>query len=260
MEIVDSHCHLFLAEFDDDRAETLERARQAGVRRIVNVGLDGDSNRQVLAAHAVTPGLHPAVGWHPHNAGRLTAGDLDELGRLAGLPGVVALGEIGLDYFHGADSRQTQREALGQLLELACPTGLAVIIHCREAWDDFFDLLAPRRVALGDVLLHCFSGGPGEVARALDLGCHFSFSGAITFPKAASLRETITMIPRDRLLVETDAPYLAPVPRRGRRNEPALLAHSLETLAGVLGIGAHEAARLCSGNAIRLFGLSGPEL
>jgi TatD DNase family protein len=260
MEIIDSHCHLFLEEFSGDAPEVLDRARQAGVKRIVNVGLDGKSNRDVLAASRETPGLHPSVGWHPHNAARLRAADLDELETMARLPGVVALGEIGLDYFHGADSQETQRQALASLLDLACRAGLPAIIHCRDAFDDFFRLLAPRRAALKDVLLHCFSGGPDEARRGLELGCHFSFSGAITFPKAERLRETIPLIPRDRLLVETDAPYLAPVPRRGRRNEPALLVHHLETLASILGIEPSQAARLCSENAARLFGLSGPEL
>jgi TatD DNase family protein len=260
MDITDSHAHLFMDDFAQDYQAVLNRARQADLKRIINIGLETTTNRVVLDAHKVTPGLHPALGWHPHEAGKLTSEDLAVLLSLSQSPEVVALGEIGLDYHYDPCAIGVQKKALASLLEMATMLQKPIVIHCREAWDDFFELLRPVRPKLKAVLLHCYSGGPAETGKALDLDCHFSYAGVITFAKADELRSTIPMVPKDRLLIETDAPYLAPVPRRGKRNEPALLIHHLNTLAEILKIYPDEAASLTTENAIRLFELKGPEL
>ncbi|MDR1677569.1 MAG: TatD family hydrolase [Deltaproteobacteria bacterium] len=260
MDIIDSHAHLFFDDFTDDYEEMLQRAREVGVKRILNVGLENETNLKVLATHEQKGGLHPTVGWHPHEAEKLTPEDLPELLRLAQLPQVVALGEIGLDYHWGADYIETQKRVLIQLLELAVLIKKPIIIHCREAWDDFFDILRPFRASLGPILLHCYSGGLPETSRALDLDCYFSYAGVITFAKAQELLKTIPLVPRERLLVETDAPYLAPVPRRGKRNEPSLLTHHLKALSKILTVSPEEAADITTQNAVRLFNLTGQEL
>lgn len=260
MEIIDSHAHLFLPEFEGDYPGVLQRARESGVRRIVNVGLGPRTNALVLDAFRETPGLHPTVGWHPNSVEGLTEADLPPLASLLDLPGVVAFGEIGLDYYRGKDFVETQRKALPMLLEVAAGGRKPVIIHCREAWDDFFDLMGPHWASLKAVLLHCYSGDGRVTKKALDHGCHFSYAGAITYKNAEALRDTIPMIPADRLLIETDAPFLAPVPKRGKRNEPALLALTAESLARARGLEPDEAAALTSENAVRLFGLTGPGL
>jgi TatD DNase family protein len=255
MDISDSHCHLFLDDFDPDRGDVLLRARQAGVNRIVNVGLDSLTNRLVLEAAGENSWLFPAVGWHPRSAPLITSDDLEDLERLARDPLVVGFGEIGLDFYYGRDQADRQREVFKRLLKIASQTSLPVIIHCREAWDSFFEIIEPIRDRLKDVLLHCFSGGPKELSRAIELDCYYSIPGVITYPKAAQTRETLKLIPSDRLLVETDAPYLAPAPRRGRRNEPALLIHHLEAMGRVLGLPPERVACLTTDNCRRLFNL-----
>ncbi|MDR0622393.1 MAG: TatD family hydrolase [Deltaproteobacteria bacterium] len=260
MDIIDSHAHLFMEAFDEDYEGVLERARQAGVTRIVNVGLETETNREVLRALAKTTGLHPAVGWHPHEALNFTEACLPELERQLNLPEVVAFGEIGLDYHWGRDYIPAQKKALSRLIELAEGSGKPVIIHCREAWEDFFDLIAPHRASLKEILLHCYSGNLADTKRALDLGCHFSYAGAITFKNSADLRATVPPIPLERLLIETDAPYLAPHPRRGKRNEPALLTYHAEALGQILDLSPAEVAQLTADNARRLFNFTGPGL
>ncbi|MDR1051827.1 MAG: TatD family hydrolase [Deltaproteobacteria bacterium] len=255
MEIIDTHCHLFLEDFDADREEVLARAAEAGVVRIVNVGLETESNRLVVETARLNPVLAPAVGWHPHNVRDLTDEGLETLAGLSLDPSVVAFGEIGLDYYHGLEHAGLQRAALRTLLGLAAKRRLPVVVHCRDAWDDFFEILEPARSSLKDVVLHCFSGGPAEVEKACGLDCYFSFSGTVTYPKAVPVREACPLVPEDRILVETDAPYLAPLPRRGRRNEPSFLPSHLEAMAALRGTGAEELAGLTGQNARRLFNL-----
>jgi TatD DNase family protein len=258
MEIIDSHCHLFLDDFGPDLQAVLDRAREAGVESVVNVGLDVDTTEAAIAMVRERPRLHPTAGWHPGAAARLGPADLDRLAGLAARPEVVAFGEIGLDYFRAPEAAETQRRALADLLEVAASSGKPVIVHCRDAWDDFFRLAAPVRHRLAGVLLHCFSGGTAEVARALDLDCHLSFAGPVTFPKADDLRRALAAAPPGRIMVETDAPYLAPAPFRGKRNEPAFLPHHLAAMARVLGVTAEEAASLTAANARSFFGLDSP--
>jgi TatD DNase family protein len=263
MDIIDSHCHLFLEEFQDEPgapegsvlAEVLARAEKAGVSAMINVALDVETTEVVIGAHREKPFLHPTAGWHPGRAENLTENSLERLSELARRPEVVAVGEMGLDYYRKPEAAESQKRAFRALLEVAAAAKKPVIIHCREAWADLLAILTPVRSRLAGVLFHCFSGGPAEAAQAAGLGAHLSFAGTVTFPKAAELREALAAAPRDKIMIETDAPYLAPVPFRGKRNEPALLVHHLKTVAEVLGLEPAEAAELTAANARRFFSL-----
>ncbi|MDR2300496.1 MAG: TatD family hydrolase [Deltaproteobacteria bacterium] len=260
MNIVDSHAHLFLPQFEGDLGEVLKKARAAGVKRIVNVGLDNETNGVAIEAFKSHPGLHPAAGWHPENVLSFNASELMKLKELALLPEVVALGEIGLDYYHGSDTVEIQKATFEALLGLAEAIQKPVLIHCREAWADLFKILGPRRGALRDVVLHCYSGSLADTRLARELDCYVSFAGPITFKNADELRQIAKTIPFDKLLIETDAPFLAPVPFRGKRNEPGYLTHHIKALAQALEMEPSEAARLTAANAQRLFNFSGPDL
>jgi TatD DNase family protein len=284
MDIVDSHCHLFLEEFHEppesgeakparlepERLEptrlekeegqsvldgVLERAEAQGVSAIVNVSLDVDTAWAVLEAHKKRPRLHPTAGWHPSNVNRIRESDLEKLLELALKPEMVAFGEIGLDYFRNPKGAEIQKRVFAGLLEAAASSKKPVIIHCRDAFDDLMKIMAPIRSRLAGVVLHCFSGNEEQAARALDLGCHLSFAGPITFPKADSLRAVLKMAPKEAVMIETDAPYLAPAPFRGKRNEPAYLVHHLAMAAKVLEMEPWEAASLTADNARRFFNL-----
>ena len=221
----DSHCHLQYTESatgDGDLSVpegSLERAVEAGVARMVCVGTDARHSAAAAEVARSRPELVWAtVGVHPHEATEGVDGILDLLDH----PGVVAVGECGLDYHYDHSPRVTQREVFAHQVGLARDHDLALVIHTREAWDDTFDVLAAEGIPARTVF-HCFTGGPVEARRALDLGGYVSFSGIVTFKTAGDIRDSAAMAPLDRILVETDAPYLAPVPHRGQANEPALL-------------------------------------
>jgi TatD DNase family protein len=261
MEIIDSHSHLFLEEFKDDFDQVIGRARMSGLSRIINVGLNLKSSLKAIKQAESAPGLHPTVGWHPHEAKNLTDSDLPLLVDLAKKPEVVAFGEIGLDFFHNHSTPEIQIKAFGELLSAATEVGKPVIIHCRDAFDAFFDIIAPLRGKLPGVLLHCFSGTQEIAKKSLDLDFHLSFSGSLTYPKLSELRQIAKTVPRDRILIETDAPFLAPGPHRGHRNEPAMMVyHILPILAESLQISLWEAAETTAQNTTRFFSLTGKTL
>lgn len=218
----DQHCHLRV----DTAEEQVGEANEAGVERMVTVGTDLASSLLAIDMAARFDGVWATVGLHPHDA----KDGLDGIEDLLGQPGVVAVGECGLDYYYEHSPRDVQREAFAAQIDMAKRHDLALVIHSRDAWDDTFDVLtaegAPERT-----VMHCFTGGPDEARRSLDLGAHLSFSGIISFPNAPEVREAAAMCPADRYLVETDSPYLAPVPHRGRKNRPALLTAVGEALA-----------------------------
>ena len=255
---VDSHAHIDGEEFDADRSEVVARARAAGVRAILNVGTgdphSGSLERAVAVADEYEE-VYAAVGVHPHDAKLY---DETAESRLVGLVErggkVVAWGEIGLDYHYDHSPREVQREVFARQLTLARTFKLPVIIHSREADEEIVEVLreayegAPR----GGVM-HCFGGGPALAEAALDLGFYISFAGNVTFKKAEPLREVARLVPLERLLVETDCPYLAPVPLRGRRNEPAFVVETARFLAELRGVGPAELGRLTSANFSRLF-------
>jgi TatD DNase family protein len=213
---IDTHCHV---QRDDVDAGALLRAAEAGVVGMVCVGTDEGTSAEAVAIAADHPGqVWATVGLHPHEA---RTGLGEALWELAGEDAVVAIGECGLDYHYEHSPRQAQREVFARQVQEAVERDLALVVHSRQAWDDTFDILAAGRPER--VVMHCFTGGPVEARRALDLGAWISFSGIVTFKSADDVRAAAAMVPLDRLLVETDSPYLAPVPHRGRANEPALV-------------------------------------
>lgn len=251
MKLVDSHCHLDDRQFDEDREQAIERARAAGVETLMAIGT-GNGPPDLEAAIRLAdryPFFYATVGVHPHDAAKATDDVLERLRDLASHPKVKALGEIGLDYHYDFSPRGTQRAVFERQLGLAADAGLPVVIHTREAWDDTLATLAGWR---GGGIMHCFTGNESQARQALDLGFHLAFGGVLTFPKAEEVRQAARITPEDRLLVETDCPYLAPVPNRGKRNEPAFLVETVRRLAEVRGVTAEAIAGLTSRNFERL--------
>ncbi len=255
MNLTDSHCHLDDRQFDQDRERVIERALQAGVRRILAIGT-GDGPPDLEAAIRLAeryPPVLASVGIHPHDAAKAAPADFDHLRALVRHPKVVAVGEIGLDYHYDFSPRERQREVFLEQLRLAAESGKPVIIHTREAWEDTMAMLELHARSAGlHGVMHCFSGGPEEARRALDLGFFLSFAGIVTFPKAVRVREAARLAPLERLLVETDAPYLAPVPHRGKRNEPAWVVETARRLAELRGEPLERLAAETSKNFERL--------
>ena len=252
MRLVDTHCHLDDRQFDGDREEAIERARAAGVERMMAIGT-GSGPPDLEAAIRLAERysfIEATIGVHPHDAAKAAAGTWDELRKLAGHPKVRAIGEIGLDYHYDFSPRDVQREAFGVQLEIAAESGKPIVIHTREAWEDTMSML--RASWRGEGIMHCFTGDERQAREALDLGFHLSFGGVLTFPKADAVREAARMAPEDRLLVETDCPYLAPVPHRGKRNEPAFVVETVKRLAQVRGGTEEEIGALTARNFERL--------
>jgi len=252
VKLVDSHCHLDDKQFAADRDAVIDRARAAGVERMMAIGTgDGppDLETAVRLADAF-PFFYATVGVHPHDASKAVDESFDRLRDLLAHPKVLALGEIGLDYHYDFSPRDTQRAVFVRQLELAREAGIPIVIHTREAWTDTLQILRENYSGAG--VFHCFTGGPAEAREALDLGFHLSFGGVLTFPKAEPVREAARLTPPDRLLVETDAPYLAPVPHRGKRNEPAFLVDTVRKLAEIRGTSPEEMAAVTTRNFERL--------
>lgn len=248
----DSHCHLAMSDFDGDRADAEARAEEAGVVRMVVVGTTPE-DWAPAAALARLPSRRCTAGLHPHEAARWDEECRSGLRLALSEPAIGAVGELGLDYHYDLSPRDVQRKVFEAQLGLAAELALPVVIHSREAFADTVDILAAFLPGLRGVI-HCFTYGPAEAEAFLELGFHLSFSGILTFPKAPLIREAALLTPLDRLLVETDAPYLAPVPHRGKRCEPAHAAITGRFVASLKGLEEGEAARRTSANAARLFG------
>jgi TatD DNase family protein len=246
--VIDTHAHLTAL---DDADEAIERAVEAGVTRILTVGTDIDDCRRALALAERHDGVFGILGIHPHEAARATEDDIAELSDLLEHPRAVAVGETGLDWFRDYAPRDDQRRLFAAELELASELGKPVVIHTRSADDDTLAALAGFE---GTVVLHCFSS-PHMLPAALERGWYISFAGSATFPKAVDLRLAATQVPAQRILVETDSPYLAPQPVRGRRNEPANVVHTLAALARARGQEPAELERQIEENATACFGL-----
>jgi len=257
LPVVDSHCHLDFEDFHEDLPSVLERARAAGIVAMVCVGSGGDlgTAERAAALAAQEHDVFAAVGIHPHDAGKILPDFWPALDKLAKAPRVVGIGETGLDYFYDHSPRQVQREVFTRFLALATSVNLPVICHVRDAHDDAIALLRAGPIPAAGGVVHCFSGTVDHARSYLDLGLHLSFSGVLTFKKAEELRAAAAFAPADRIMVETDAPYLAPVPHRGRRNEPAFVLSTLATLAQVRGMALDQAAEVTTANAFRLFNL-----
>jgi len=236
--MIDSHCHLDSAEFNEDRDAVIERALAAGIEHMMAIGTgngppDLEAGLRLAEKH---PAFYATAGIHPHDAAKSSPDDLNRLSALLAHPKVLAVGEIGLDYHYDFSPRDVQKSVFIEQMEIAAQAKKPIVIHTREAWDDTLALIerhwTPRGIG---GIMHCFSGSPDEARRALDLGFYLSFGGIVTFPKALAVQAAAKSAPRDRILLETDAPYLAPVPKRGERNEPALMVHTARKLAELRG-------------------------
>ncbi|TSJ61504.1 TatD family deoxyribonuclease [Starkeya sp. 3C] len=252
--IVDSHCHLDFPDFAAELEAVVARARAAGVGRMVTIGTRVRRSWEVRAIAERFDDVFCSVGTHPHNAGEEADVTLDELLREADHPKVVAIGEAGLDYHYDTAPREAQHAGFRLHIEAARRTSLPLVIHAREADDDVAAILEEEsaRGAFAFVL-HCFTAGPELARRAVALGGYVSFSGILTFKSGAPLREIAAALPADRILVETDAPYLAPNPWRGKRNEPSYVVETARILAETRGVSIEDIATLTTGNFFRLF-------
>ncbi len=254
-DLVDTHCHLEWPTLSRQLEAVLERAQGCGVRQCVTVGTSVESSGAAVTLAQRHPMLHAAVGIHPSDAAAATPDALQGIERLSHDPAVVAIGEIGLDYYRMAAPAARQRDVFGACLDLAHRRGLPVILHCRDAYDETLEVLRAEAWQALRGVVHCASGPPAFIEGMVALGWWISFAGNVTFPNAKALQALVTLVPDDRLVVETDAPFLAPQPVRGRANEPSYVLHTVEALAQLRGRSLDELAALTSANARRLFGL-----
>ncbi|MHB8926783.1 MAG: TatD family hydrolase [Bacillota bacterium] len=254
--VVETHCHLDLEAYAGDRREVIRRARQAGVAGFVNVGFNLESSVRSVALAREHPDFWAAVGIHPHDAREANPEALARLRDLSAEARVVAIGEIGLDYYRDLSPRPEQREAFRRQLRLARELRKPVIIHDRDAHDEVLKILEEEAAGL-TVVLHCFSGDAAMAARCLEMGYFIALGGAVTFGNGQRAREVAAMMPLDRLLLETDSPYLSPDPLRGQRNEPARVALVARKVAEVKGMDVARVARDTTRTAARALGLSG---
>jgi len=262
MILTDTHCHLNLEQFDSDRQEVVSRARAAGVSRILNPALDLASSQEASRLAEDYPEVYAAVGVHPNSALTWDEGTPAKLRGLADQPKVVAIGEIGLDYYRDRAPKPVQRQVFERQLGLAAEVELPVVIHNRDATEDVLAVLAEWRAGLVESgsplaerpgVLHSYAGGLSHLPEVLSLGFYVGITGPVTFRKADELRQVAGALPLERLLIETDAPYLTPEPFRGRRNEPAHVRFVAERIAEVRAISVGELARITAQNAERLF-------
>jgi TatD DNase family protein len=248
MALVDTHCHLDSEQFEPDREAVIQRAQAAGVERMMAIGT-GDGPPDLEAAIRLAdahPFIYATIGVHPHDASKATDETFARLEELARHPKVLAIGEIGLDYHYDFSPRPVQREVFERQLELARQSRKPIVIHTREAWADTLEVLRARWQGAG--IMHCFTGDEEQARQTLDLGFYLSFGGVLTFPKAEALRQAARIAPPDRILIETDCPYLAPVPHRGKRNEPAFIAETARRLAEVRGVSCEAIAQTTTEN------------
>jgi TatD DNase family protein len=252
--LVDSHCHLDFPDLAEDLDEVVARARQAGVGPMLTICTHVTRFERVLAVARRFEGVDCTVGIHPHEAGKEPETSAETLMALANDPKVIGFGETGLDFFYEHSPRDAQERSFRKHIRAARESGLPVIVHTRDADADTMRILEEEQ-AKGPFagLIHCFSSSAELAEKAVELGMMVSISGIVTFKKAEALRETVRALPLDHLLVETDAPYLAPVPKRGKRNEPAFTAYTAATVAEVKGISEAELARATTDNFFRLF-------
>jgi TatD DNase family protein len=261
---VDSHAHLEMEQFDADRAVVLQRARDDGVKTILAIGSGTgpgslDCAIQLAEQHEF---IYATIGIHPHEAKLATNADFEEMAHLAKRPKVIAWGEIGLDYFYDHSPRDVQEQVFVKQLQLAQAAGLPVVIHCRpsdrseDAWEECLKLLSEHWASSGlGGILHCFTGSWTHAQQALDMGFMISFAGNVTFPKAQQIREAAKQVPLDRMLIETDSPFLAPVPHRGKRNEPSFVREVARLLGELRGLSPEEVGLQTAKNFYRFFSL-----
>jgi len=252
--LVDTHAHLQWASFDKDREKVISRAREVAVEYIVNIGFDVDGSREAIELAEKHKGLFAAIGIHPHTASQLNENVLDKLRKLSENSKVVAIGEIGLDYYRNLSPREAQKKALEAQLFLAAELKLPVVIHDREAHADTLDMLSKFKGRIKGIM-HCFSGNREMAEQCVKSDFYISFAGPVTFPNAHKLHEIAKWIDLNRILLETDSPWLAPQDMRGKRNEPAFLPFIARKIAKLKGISADELAAATTDNAKEIFQL-----
>jgi len=250
----DTHVHFHFPDFDSDREETLNRARAAGVKLFVNVGTDLASSKRSLEIARQHDDIYAAAGVHPHDAKDATPEILAEISGLVSDERVVAIGEVGLDFFRDHSPHDIQREVFDYFIDLHFETAKPLIIHCRDAYDELIRIFRARNKSYSGII-HCFSSGKEHAESLIDLGFYISFAGPLTYKKNDTLREACAACPMDRVLLETDAPFLPPQSMRGKRNESSFLLETARTAAEIRGISLQELASCTTANARRVFGL-----
>lgn len=253
MNLVDTHVHFFFPEFTSDSSQVIEQARQAGVRFFVNVGTDLETSRKSVAIAQRYDFIYATVGIHPHDVKDATPEDMRELAALAKHPKVVAIGEVGLDFYRNLSLESVQRDFIVQFFELAKETNLPLVLHIREAYEAMIQLLKAHFRTPIRAVSHCFSGSMEVMKELLGLGLFISFAGPVTYKKNGPLREAVRACPEDRILIETDAPFLAPQTHRGKRNEPAFMVETARQIAEIKGISLEKLGEMVSRNSETLF-------
>ena len=255
--LIDSHAHIQGKEYAGEAADVIARARAAGVEKIIAVGGAGDmsSNTEAVALADSFPNIYATVGMHPHDAKDVGADELRALRELTSHPKVIAVGETGLDYYYNHSPHEVQRRVFAQFIGMARETGLPIVVHERDAAQEAAELLRSEGSRELHGVIHCFTGNYEAACDYLDLGFYLSFTGIITFKNAEPLRDVVCKVPLERMLVETDSPFLTPMPHRGKRNEPAFVRLVAETVAKVKGISLEEVAERTSQNVQDLFAI-----
>jgi len=253
--LIDSHAHLDIRDFDNDRTDVIERAVNGGLTNIITIGIDAGSSLRGLELAREHAFIYASVGLHPHNANVFDSQELDNLAQIASDSKIVAWGEIGLDFYRLYSPRDDQLRSFQQQLETANDLNLPVIIHNRDAHDDVFEIL--KKMGKGDKkgVIHCYSGDQDLATAFIELGYYISIPGTVTYKKASHVRDVASNIPIERMLIETDAPFLTPVPKRGKRNEPLFVTYTAQEIARLRNIKFEEVARKTAENARDLFGL-----
>jgi TatD DNase family protein len=257
MRLFDTHAHLHFPDYAEDLDAVLDRARAAGVRGMVTIGTDRETNHAVVELARRMPDVWATVGIHPHDAGLAVEDDFAEMERLArSEPKVVGLGEMGLDFFRNLSPPDAQRQVFRRQIHIARDARKPLVIHCREAHDETLAILAEEKAREVGGVMHCFSGDVEIAGRCLDLGLFISLAGPVTYKNARALPEVARFVPEDRLVVETDCPYLPPTPHRGKRNEPAYVALTAAFVAELRGADPEALGDALTANATRLFGIT----
>lgn len=253
--LVDSHAHLDIRDFDNDRTDVIDRAVSGGLTNIITIGIDVGSSLRALELARKHAFIYASVGLHPHNANAFDSQELDSLAQIASDSKIVAWGEIGLDFYRRYSPRDDQLRSFQQQLETANDLDLPVIIHDRDAHDDVFEILKKMGKGEKKGVIHCYSGDQDLAAAFIELGYYISIPGTVTYKKASHVRDVASNIPMERMLIETDAPFLTPVPKRGKRNEPLFVTYTAQEIARLRNIKFEEVARKTAENAQTLFGL-----
>lgn len=254
--LIDTHCHIDDARYDLERAATLSRARAAGVERMVTIGCDIANSERAMGLASTHPDVYFSAGIHPHEAGKAPAGYAEQLEAIATHPRCVAIGECGLDYYYDKSPREAQHEVFLSQIALAKTLQKPLVIHVRDAWDECIEILKSPENKEARAIIHCFTGTERHGKAFVELGCLLSISGIVTFKDPGEIAKAVQSTPLEHLLVETDSPYLAPIPHRGKRNEPAFVRVVAEKVAELKGISVEEVIEQTGRNAKRIFGFA----